>query len=267
MSFQPAIVGSGIVGWRMLQRTYDTQFAVFNKGPALEREVSRFLEEVPKIETVDDFVRNRDVLRVALGAFGLQDDLNNTYFIKKVLEDGTIDPRSLANRLGDRRYKEFSEFFGFGPAELKTTGLNYKMQEIADRYREMSFESAIGQQDNSLRIAMYAQRELQELADLDESERTKWFTIMADPPLREMIQTALNLPSSFSQLDIDAQLPQFQKRMRRLTGSDDVSQFTEGSKALKRVTDIYLARSQVLNGTAGFSSGSVALTLLQLSAR
>lgn len=267
MSFQPAIVGSGIVGWRMLQRTYDTQFEVFNKGPALEREVSRFLEQVSEIETVDDFVRNREVLRVALGAFGLEGDINNTYFVKKVLEDGTLDPRSLANRLGDRRYKEFSEFFGFGPGELKTTGLNYKMQEVAQRYREMSFESAIGQQDNSLRVALYAQRELQELAELDESERTKWFTIMGDPPLREMIETALNLPSSFAQLDIDSQLPQFQKRMRRLTGSPDVAQFTEGSRELQRLTDVYLARSQVLSGTSGFSSGAVALTLLQLSVR
>ena len=267
MSFQPALVGTGIVGYRLLQRTFDTQFEAFNRSPLLEREIDRFREAVQDVETVDDFVRNRDVLTVALGAFGLGDDINNRFFIKKVLEDGTFDPQSLANRLGDRRYKDLSAFFGFGPGELPTVGLNYKMDEIVERYREMSFESAIGQQDNSYRIALYAQRELAELAESNESERTKWFTIMGDPPLRNMIETALNLPSSFSQLDIDSQLSQFQRRMRRLTGSSDVAQFTADSKALQRVTDIYLARTQVLSGTSGFSSSSVALTLLQLSVR
>ena len=267
MSFQPAIVGSGIVGWRMLQRTYDTQFEVFNRGPLLERESAKFLEEVKKGETVEDFVRNRDVMKVALGAFGLGGDINNTYFIKKVLEDGTFDPRSLANRLGDGRYKAFSEFFGFGPGELKTTGLNYKMDEVVSRYREMSFEAAVGQQDNSLRIALYAQRELPKLAETEQSDRAKWFTIMGDPPMRDMIETALNLPKSFAQLDIDAQVPQFQKRLRRLTGASDVAQFATDNKALKRLTDVYLARSQVQAGTAGLSSGSVALSLLQLSQR
>jgi hypothetical protein len=264
MTFQPAIISTGIGAWRMLQRTYDTQFEVFNRSPLLTRESDKFLEKIGSITTAEEFVKDRDVMKVALGAFGLSDDINNTYFIKKVMEDGTFDPASLANRLGDRRYAAMSEFFGFGPTELAQTADASKMAEVVERYKEMSFESAVGDQNNSLRVALYAQRELVKISSDDTSDRTKWFTIMGDPPLREMLETALNLPSSFAQLDLDTQLNQFRKRLRRLTGSDEVAQFTNDSKETKRLTDIYLAKSQVQSGFHGYSSASAALSLLQI---
>ena len=40
---------------------------------------------------------------MALGAFGLQDDINNRYFIRKILEEGTTNEDALANRFSDTR--------------------------------------------------------------------------------------------------------------------------------------------------------------------
>ena len=50
---------------------------------------------------------------VALGAFGLQDDLPNRFFIQKVLEGGTLSTDSLANKLSDPRYAALAKAFGF----------------------------------------------------------------------------------------------------------------------------------------------------------
>jgi hypothetical protein len=60
-------------------------------------------------------VGDRRLLEVALGAFGLDDDIRNRFFIRKVLEEGTTSPsRRFANRLSDKRYLALAETFGFG---------------------------------------------------------------------------------------------------------------------------------------------------------
>lgn len=263
MSFQPAILGNGIGGFRVLERTYDTQFEVFRKSPELERDVTRFLEQVGEVSSAEDLVKNREVLKVALGAFNLQDDIQNRYFLKKILEDGVTDPRSLANRLGDRRYRDIAEFFGFGPGETPATNSAEKMQEIVERYRELSFEAAVGLQDNGMRVALYGKRELVELAQQDMSERAKWFTLMADPPLRSLMESALGLPTDFGQIDLDQQVNEFRRRFQSVTGSSELGALADDEQLVTRLTDIFLAREQVKSFNAGLSGSSIALGLLQ----
>ena len=44
----------------------------------------------------------------ALGAFGLDGDINNRFFIRKVLEGGTLTAGALATKLTDKRYAQMS---------------------------------------------------------------------------------------------------------------------------------------------------------------
>jgi len=262
MSFVPVIPSPGIAGWQFLQRTYDAQFEAFNKSPQLERDTTYFLENIGKVTSAKDLVDDRRLLSVALGAFGLQDDINNKYFVQKILQDGTKDEKSLANKLADERYKKFSEAFGFGPGELRRTGVTLFMKDIAEMNRVQSFEVSVGQQDDSMRIALFAQRELRELAREDMSNDAKWFTLMALPPLRSMFETALGLPKSFGQIDIDQQKTVFQERLRSLTGDETIDQFNE-PEAIEKMTTVYLARSQISGFGGSNSPQANALTLLQ----
>lgn len=261
MTFQPVVIGPGIAGWQFLQRTYDSQFATFNKSPEIQRDNEYFLEKIGSIKSAKDLVSDRRVLSVALGAFGLQGDLNNRYFIQRILEDGTTDQDALANRLSDDRYKRLSKAFRFGPGEVPMTALKSAMQKIVEQNKVESFEIAVGKQDDSIRVAMYAGRELAQIAKGDSSENAKWFTMMGLPPLRQMFETALGLPRGLGKIDIDKQSEIFRARTRSALGSDKMEQFADAA-AIERLTNLYLSRSQIAQFGASMSAGANALQLL-----
>lgn len=263
---QPVIPTGGLPGWRFLERTYDRQFEAYAQNPVVERDTEYFLENISSITSAEDLVADRRLLSVALGAFGLQDDINNRYFIQKILSDGTSADDALANRLSDERYKRLSEAFGFGPQAVPRVLLEDAMQEVADQYLAQSFEIAVGEQDNDMRLALNLQRELGELANRDISDDAKWFTIMGNPPMRSVFETALGLPSSVGQLDIDRQLEIFKDRADAQLGGFSFDQFAQqDSDAIDALTTRFLARSQLNQITTSYSPAATALTLLQIA--
>lgn len=260
--FQPVIPNAGLAGWRFLQQTYDRQFETFTKSVELNRDTEYFLENVSEIRTAEDFVADRRIMTVALGAFGLEDDINNSFFIRKILEEGTTDDAALANRFSDKRYSELSEAFGFGPGEFIKTGEAGFADAIVARFEAASFEIAAGEQNPAMRVALYAQRDLDNVARLNMSNDAKWFNIMGDAPMRQLFEKALGLPSAIGQIDIDQQLGLFKDRASRLFGSDDVSQFADKDLQQELITR-FVVRDQVDSFTSNTSSASIALTLLQ----
>jgi Protein of unknown function (DUF1217) len=264
MNFQPVIPGSGLAGWRFLQRTYDQQFEAFSKSSQLKRDSNYFSERISSITSAEDLVADRRLLGVALGAFGLQDDINNRYFIQKILQDGVSREDTLANRLADVRYRKLSEAFGFGPGETLETGNTTRMAEILQQNKIQSFEVSVGEQDEAMRIALFAQRELESLASDSLSNDAKWFSLMSLPPLRTMFETALGLPAAFGQIDIDKQLQVFQDKTGTLMGNSSIDQFSD-PEIRKKFTDLFLARSQIANIGLGNSPGENALVLLRFA--
>ncbi|MFK7834737.1 MAG: DUF1217 domain-containing protein [Sulfitobacter sp.] len=260
--FQPIVPADGLSGWRFLQRTYDAQTEAFNASTVQQRDTEYFTENIGNITSAEDLVSDRRLLTVALGAYGLQDDIDNRFFIQKVLEEGTASDDTLANRLADTRYRELSEAFGFGPGDTFRVGNEAFVGDTISRFQSNSFEVAAGQQDSAMRIALYAQRALPELAAGGSSTDAKWFTIMGDPPLREMFERALNLPSSIGQIDIDQQLGVFKDRAVAVFGTDDLTQFTNDEMVQDAITK-FIVRDQINGLNNSLSGGSIALTLLQ----
>ncbi|NIQ96891.1 MAG: DUF1217 domain-containing protein, partial [Desulfuromonadales bacterium] len=72
--------------------------------------------------------------------FGLQDDINNTYFVRKILEDGTLKEGALSNRLSDSRYRAFSSAFGFGDYPVPSTKISDFGSKMVDKFRRQEFE-------------------------------------------------------------------------------------------------------------------------------
>ena len=260
--FQPVLPLSGFPGWVLLNRTLDSQTEAFNASPQIQRDTDYFVENIGSITTAAELVEDRRLLTVALGAFGLGDDINNRALIQKVLEDGTADPASIANRLSDDRYAQFSEAFGFGTALYgSNTGDSGFGERIANLFQARSFEVAVGEQDSSLRLALNATRELADLAGDTVSNDTQWFRVLGTPPLREVFERAFNLPSSFGQVDIERQLEEFKDRAERVLGVENFSDFA-APKVREELVRGYLLREQVA-GVTSLSPQSVALTLLQ----
>lgn len=262
--YQPVVLNTGVAGWQFLQRTYDRQMEIFTKSPELRRDIDHFSENITTITSAEDLVNDRQMLRVVLGAFGLEGDLENRFLIQKMLEEGTTADDALANKFADERYRDMSEAFGLGPGEFPNFLAPGFAEEIVAKFEAASFEAATGQQDETMRIALYAQRTLGDA--LSEEEATvdqMWFSIMGQPPLRAVFELALNLPTEFSQIDIDQQLEVFKDRASRVFGSDDPSQFLE-AEAQEDLLTTYVARAQIKDSLFGqSSSASIALTLLQ----
>lgn len=260
--YQPIIPIGGLAGWRFLQQTYDTQFETFSKSTELKRDTDYFRENIGAVSTAEELVSDRRLLSVTLGAFGLQDDLDNRYFIRKMLEEGTTNDDALANRFTDTRYKEMSEAFGFGPGEFLKVGEEGFVDAIVSRFETASFEVAAGEQDESMRIALYAQHEVADLAQSDSSNDAKWFTLMGDPPMRALFEKALNLPESIGQIDVDQQLGIFKDRAQSVFGTDQLSDFSDPELVQDLITK-YVVRNQIASFSASMSGQSIALTLLQ----
>ncbi len=263
--FQPVVPFGGFAGWSFLTRTLDNQKDAYAKSPEVAREVTYFEENIGKVQTAEDLVADRTLLKVALEAFGLGEDINNKFFIRKVLEDGTLTDGALANRLSDKRYLEFSQAFGFGDYSVPSTVLSDFGTKITTAYKERQFEAAIGNQDENFRLALGIDRDLADIAKKDLSEDTLWFTVMGNPPLRKVFETAFNLPQSFGTLDLDKQLETFKDKAQSAFGDSGVKQFISPEKQ-EDLTRLFLLRADVQALNVNLGSSQTALTLLQNAA-
>lgn len=262
MSFAPVVPLSGYGGWAFLKRTMDSQKTAFAASPVTKSDEAWFRERIGSITRAEDLVADRRLLKVALGAFGLDADINNKFFIQKVLESGTLDPGALANRLADKQYQKMAQAFGFADFATPRTQLSDFADRILKDYGIRQFEIAVGRQNDDLRLAMHAERELPLLARGTTTEDTKWFTIMGSAPLRQVFQTAFGLPAGFGALDLDQQLTTLKSKAVQVFGDSDVAQFTDQAQ-IETLLRRFLARSDGAAGLSPTSRGVAALQLLQ----
>ncbi|MGL4237937.1 DUF1217 domain-containing protein [Tabrizicola sp.] len=253
---------TGYAGWNFLKRTMPAQQTAQQASSVNQRDEAYFREKIGKINTADQLVSDKRLLRIALTAFGLEGDVNNTAFIRKVLQDGTIREGGLANRLADKQYQKLSAAFGFGDFSVPRSKLSDFPDKVLAQYRARQFETAVGDQNNTYRLALNAEREIPALAASTMSETAKWFSILGNAPMRQVMQTALGLPASFSSIDIDQQVAVLRDRAEGAFGTDSVSQFSDPKK-VDALVRRYLVRADSQDLTATTSPLTRALELLR----
>lgn len=261
MSFQPIVPLGGYAGWSFLTRTLDRQQAAFDQSPALARDTDYFAAKIATIDSAEALVADRRLMRVALGAFGLGDDIDSRHFIRTVLEEGSVDDSALANKLSDKRYRALAEAFGFGPGETPRTATPGFAADMVAAYRRQSFEIAVGEQDTSLRLALNLDRELTELVESRQSDEAAWLSVMGSAPLREVFDTAFGLPEGFAALDLDDQLATYRSKALQRFGSSDLAQFAEPDQR-EALVRAYLVQAQLVEVDVSLNAARTALTLL-----
>lgn len=261
MSFQPLVNGGGIGGWQFLKRSLSAQLQAHGHQPSLSRGADYFRESFPRIQSAAALVEDRRVLETTLIAFGLEGDINNRFFLQKIIESNPRDPSALASKLADDRYRELSEYLGLFPGGIARSLWPNGAEEILAKHRRASFEISVGEQNPDMRLALYTERTLPEIADKANTARTKWFKVLGTPPLRQVFEKALGFPASIGKLDIESQIRRFMDKAETVFGSADIVQFSEPS-AVNDLVHKFLARSQAESVQAA-SGGSIALMLLQ----
>lgn len=261
MSFAPIIPFGGYAGWSFLQRTLPAQKHAFEAAPVLKNDTEYFTENIAKVKTADDLVGDYRLLKVALGAFGLDDDIGNRAFIKKVLAEGSLDDKSFANRMADKSYLALTKAFGF---DLGTpnTQLSDFAEGIVESYNTRQFEIAVGEQDGDMRLALALERDLDKIVASDNTPNGKWYAVLGDKSLLTVFQTALNIPKDTSALDLDKQVEYLRDRASAVFGSSEIDQFADPDR-FEELNRMFLVRSQINQISSGMSSGAIALTLLQ----
>lgn len=262
MTFQPVLPLGGLAGWGFLKRTMERQQAVQQAAPVQQRDEAYFRDRIGKVNTAEQLVSDKRLLRIALTAFGLEGDVNSKAFIQKVLEGGTLKEGSLANKLADKQYQKLSAAFGFGDFSVPRTRLSTFPDEILGQFRARQFETAIGAQNNTFRLALNAERELPALAARPISETAKWYSVLGNAPLREVVQTALGLPKSFASIDLDQQVAVLRGRAEAAFGANGISQFTDPAK-MEGLVRRFLIRADTQDQGMGNSPAAIALALLR----
>lgn len=262
MTFAPLLPATGVVGFKLLSATEASQRAVFDRQPEISRDVAYFTENISKVKNAEDLVSDRRLLRVALGAFGLDDEIDKRAFLRKILEEGSDSPDALAKRLVDPRYADFAKSFGFGDilgARTQDVGFAGK---ITTAYQDRQFEIAVGEQDEGLRLALNFRREIKEYANAAIPEGVAWLSVLGDKPVRKVFEGAFGLGQAFSQIDVDRQRDELRERNDKAFGSRSLDIFKDDA-AVEKVIDRFLARRSAESGPSASTPGFAALTLLQ----
>jgi len=269
MMVGPALPFTGIAGWAFLTRTREVQQATFERQPQLSRDVDYFRANIAKVKTAEDLVSDRRLLTVALGAFGLSEDIGKTAFIRKVLEGGTLNPDSLANRLPDKRYALLASSFAFELGGTQFSGRTFQ-DRIVRAYLDRSFETAVGEASTSMRLALGLERDLGAILSGQNTQNGYWFAVMGTPALRRVFELALGLPQQTSGLDIDRQLDTFKVASDRVFGTSDLRDFAEPDRREELIRRFVLRAElegldrTTRSGASGGPPGAVAaLALLQ----
>ncbi len=261
MAFAPVIPLSGLGGWRFLENTQERQQTLFNRSPDLQREVDYFKDNINNISSSAELVGDRRLLAVALGAFGLSDEINKQAFVRKVIDGGTFDSLSFANRLGNSKYIKFAETFSFGNdgGFVPTTN---RINDIADNFLSTQFEEAVGDVDNTMRLALNFKREMGALAEQDLPLNIGWFRAMGSQPIRAVLESAFNLPAEFSQIGLDQQKEILMAKANKFFGGESINVFSKPEVLNDMIRRFHL-QEQINNGPDASTPGMAALNLLQ----
>lgn len=258
--FQPMIIGTGLVAWRNLQRSLPQQKENYSETAEQRRLVTHFRENAAGVRSAENIVSDRQLRQVALTAFGLQDDIDNTYFIKRILDEGTAQSSALANKLSDSRYSRMAAQFAFDGLTPITGLSSSTVEDVVAEYSDHAFELSLEESAPDLRLALNAEREIKRIGSSGISEDAKWYSIMGSSPLRSVFESALGLPSSFGTLDLDQQLGVFKEQSERAFGTSSITVLAQ-EDATATLVDRFLLKEQLGQGNA-LSSMSIALQLL-----
>lgn len=97
---------------RDLQRSLDR----VAKQTSVSKEAEYYKANIGKVKSVDDFMKDARIYNYAVKAYGLEDMAYAKAFIRKVLESDLSDDNSFANKLTDKRYRDFAASFNFNTA-------------------------------------------------------------------------------------------------------------------------------------------------------
>lgn len=176
-------------------------------GQAHVNETEWYAQNIVNVKSIDQLLHpgSERLLTLALLAFGLEDAIDDKDLLRQMLEGGTKDPESPANKHEDENWAQFIKAFDFAGLGEHATTYNPALEPAVDKFMRQTLEQDAGQQNEGVRLALYFERKAHTI--------TNAYQVLADPALAAVVRTVLGLPDSAAQFDIDRQAKLFESRI------------------------------------------------------
>jgi len=227
----PARSGGGnpVLALRQAERDRARDIGRTAARPEVARDVAAFRAGVAKAASPAALLDDPKVMKVLLTANGLGDQIGATALARKALLSDVSDSNSLANRLGDTRWKAVAQTYDFARQGLDRLRDPKVMATLADAYAEVTWRQELDAATPGLSDALTFREQA--------GKATSALAILGDPVLRRVVTTTLGLPLQIAFQSVEAQETAITARL-------DVSKLAD-AKFVAKFADRYLiARTQ-----------------------
>jgi hypothetical protein len=170
---------------------------ITSKTPEVSIQTKYFQDNIGKVKSADDLLKNTRLFNFAMTAFGLGDMTYAKGLMKQVLHEGVTSTSALANKLPNSNISAFARAFDFVDNGASTTSSSALVTNVINRYVENSLETTQGQQNPGVQLALYFQQHAPNITSI--------YGILADKNLLTVVQTALGVSPMTSAQPIDRQ--------------------------------------------------------------
>ena len=202
-----------------------------------------FRSNIGNVKSLDDLLNDPKLIDYALRAFSIEGLGLSRTDIEKFVLGGVEDKNSPANKHANENVAKFVTAFDFVKLGEKTTSHIVAQHETVANYLRQTLEENAGASNEGVRLALYFERKAPEI--------TSFYSVLADPALATVVRTALGLPSSIAQADLDRQVQMMEKRL-------DVEDF-QNPKALEKFMRRFSAMWEISNPATTPASAAMAL--------
>jgi Protein of unknown function (DUF1217) len=223
----------------------------------LKKEADYFKLNINLTASNENITSNSRLLRFAMNSFGIDTvALDSQKALKVLNNDYDFKP----NLSSDTRLKEFQKAYSFSISKNTLRTLDDDIgKKTEDAFLKTTLIAAVGNSDEDLRLALYFEDRISQVAQKEKNNKVGWLRIIGEPPLATAFQRVFGLPSSIGKLDVDAQKEVYAKRASSVLGSSDLGKFSEKDFRDKFI-NLFLSRSN--NSRFNSSSASIASTIL-----
>ena len=193
------------MSYKLITKDIDRSLKQVQEQPVVERDAQYYLENITKVKSAEEFLKDDRLFRFAMKAHGLEDMTYAKAFMAKALKEGIDSDDTFANKLSDTRYAKFVETFNFARYGETATVFGRAQQGTVDKYVRQTLEEDAGKQNEGVRLALYFER--------NASKITNFYQVLADPALAQVVRTSLGLPDSFATADVDKQVKLFESKI------------------------------------------------------
>ncbi len=230
-----------VTALRLAEANRTKSIAATARRPEVAREIAAFRAAVARGPDVEALLKDTRALKVLLTANGLGDQADYPALAKKALMSDPADPASLANRLGDRRWKAVAQTYDFSSGGLAVLRKPEVLDRLADAYAEITWRRSLDETTPGLSDALTFREQAKDVSNATQ--------ILGNSVLRRVVTTTLGLPSQIAYQSLDTQEWAITSRL-------DVSRLQDKG-FVDKFTQRYLFAAAAANPTASGGSGDL----------